>query len=127
MARRICGSAPRGAVGQVPLRHRWIFLPEPWSDLRARGAQSNYPTAAVLRVAEAGDGFADGVEDLDVTAAAAKIAAEVVADLFVGRSRVFGEERFGAEDDAGGAVGALEAGFGEERFLHRVEMRGCNV
>ena len=62
------------------------------------------------------------VDDVLIAGAAAEIAFEAVADLFVGRIGIALEQLLGRHDHAGSAEAALEAMLVPEGFLHGVEL-----
>ena len=78
-------------------------------------------------VAEAGDGFADSVQNFDVAAAAAQVPGEVGPNLFIGGIGILVQQRLGGEQNSGCAVGALESRAVKERLLDRVKLGGIQA
>src|SRR5437899_219565 len=69
-----------------------------------------------------GSGVEHGADDLVVAGAAAEIAGQPVAGLFLGRVLVLVEQRLRRDDESGGAEAALQRGVFEEFLLHRVQL-----
>src|SRR3954452_17328874 len=66
-------------------------------------------------------GVEHGAQDLVVVGAAAQIAGQPVAGLFLGRVRVVVEQRLGRDDKARRAEAALQRRVFEEFLLHRMQ------
>src|SRR5204862_6139589 len=67
-------------------------------------------------------GIEDRADDIVVTGAAAKIAGEPVARLFLGRVLVFVEKRLRRDDKARCTEAALERGVPTEVLLHGMQL-----
>ena len=73
--------------------------------------------SVAIRVLELAGRVLDGLDDLDVTRAAAQMADHSCADIILARIWVFVQQRLGGEDEARRAKSALYAAFLHERFL----------
>src|ERR1017187_3607064 len=78
--------------------------------------------SVAIRVLELAGRVLDGLDDLDVTRAAAQMADHSCADIILVRIWVFVQQRLGGEDEARRAKSALYAAFLHERFLDLIEI-----
>src|SRR5437588_11700185 len=114
----------RGSMTSAPYTARPVTLSTP-SGRTGRVPITRYLFSVVIRSAShLGSGLLDRANDLVVAGAAAEIARQPPANLFLGGVRILIEQRLGRDDEARRAEPALQRRLLQEAFLQRSQTLG---
>src|SRR5215471_8833277 len=116
LARPVTLSTPSGRIGRVPTTF-WNSLA-----INVMTTSLRLGNSRRRRRPHLGGGVEYGAHDLVVAGAAAQIAGQPIARLFLGRVQVFVEQGLGRDDEARGAEAALQGCVLEEFLLHRMQL-----